>query len=90
GREYRLKSEYDVEVQLASVACSFARWVTRDDGAEVDLEELRQSRVGMVVVDVRERPVILFEGDWQLRSAAKYLPPHYVLSETAHGVVTQK
>jgi peptide chain release factor 3 len=88
--KYRLKSEYDVEASLASVACSFARWVTRDDGQDVDLEELRQSRVGMVVVDVRDRPVILFEGDWQLRSAAKYLPPHYVLSETAHGVVTQK
>jgi len=88
--KYRLKAEYDVDTSLASVNCSFARWVTRDDDGDVDLEELRQARVGIVVVDVRDRPVILFEGDWQLRSAAKYLPPHYVLNETAHGVVRRE
>ena len=85
--KYRLKAEYDVEASLASIACSFARWVTRDDGAEVDMEALRQARVGLAVVDVRGRPVLLFEGDWQLRAAVKYLPAHYVLNETAHGVV---
>jgi hypothetical protein len=45
--------------------------------------------VGTPVVDVRERPVLLLEGDWQLSSAAKYMPD-YVLAETAHGVVRRE
>jgi peptide chain release factor 3 len=87
--KYRLKAEYDVEVRLAPISCSLARWVSRRDGAPVDLDDLRKGHVGTPVVDVRERPVLLLEGEWQLNSAAKYLPD-YVLAETAHGVVRRE
>jgi hypothetical protein len=57
----------------------------RVDGAPVDLDDLRKGGVGTPVVDVRERPVLLLEGEWQLNLTAKYLPD-YVLAETPHGV----
>jgi hypothetical protein len=40
----------------------------------------------MVVVDVRERPVMLFAGDWQLNAALRDLPD-YEFAETATGVL---
>jgi len=86
--KYRLKNEYDVDVRLEGIACSFARWVTRKDGGEVDLDELRRAGVGIPVVDVRDRPVLLFEGEWQMNSAVKYLPD-YAFAETAVGVVVR-
>jgi peptide chain release factor 3 len=87
--KYRLGAEYDVDVRLGPISCSLARWVSRRDGAPVDLDDLRKGGVGMPVVDVRERPVLLLEGDWQLNLTAKYLPD-YVLAETAHGVVRRE
>ncbi len=86
--KYRLKAEYDVEVVLESIACSCARWVTRKGGGNVDMEELRRARVGIPVEDVRGRPVLLFESEWAVGTAPKYLPD-YELAETAHGVVVR-
>jgi peptide chain release factor 3 len=86
--KYRLKSEYDVEVRLEPIGYTFARWMARKDGEPVDLEELRKARAGLPVVDVRDRPVLLFQGDWQLNSAVRELPG-YTFSETARGVVAR-
>jgi peptide chain release factor 3 len=87
---YRLENEYDVDVRLESIPYSYARWVTRTGGAAVDAEVLRKAEVGIHVVDVRGRPVLLFQSEWQLGSAPKYLPEDYVLAETAHGVVVRE
>jgi len=57
--KYRLKAEYDVDVRLEPVACAFAHWVARRDGADVDFEVLRAARAGTPVVDVRGRAVLL-------------------------------
>jgi peptide chain release factor 3 len=84
--KHRLRAEYAVEVRLEPVAYRFARWVSRADGRDIDTEELRGIRPGMVVRDVRDRPVVLFEGEWALRSAEKF-HPDLVFAETAHGVV---
>jgi hypothetical protein len=40
------------------------------------------------VVDVRARPVLLFAGNWQLKSALQYLPD-YAFAETARGIVVR-
>ena len=85
--KYRLKAEYDVDVRLEGVECAFARWVTREDGSDVDMEALIRAQAGTPVVDVRGRPVLLFKGNWQLNIASKELPD-YTFGETAHGVVT--
>jgi peptide chain release factor 3 len=86
--KYRLKAEYDVDVALEGIACSFARWVSRRDGGVVDMDELRRARVGIAAVDVRGRPVLLFESEWHVNTASKYLPD-YQFAETAHGVVVR-
>ena len=42
-----------------------------------------------MVVDVRERPVMLFAGDWQLNAALRDLPELEFL-ETASGVLVRQ
>jgi hypothetical protein len=54
----------------------------------VDLSDLARLDIGTPVVDVRARPVLLFAGDWQLKSALKYLPD-YDFGETARGIVVR-
>jgi peptide chain release factor 3 len=83
-----MASEYDVKVRIEPVPQRFARWVSRVDGASVDLQELSRAQIGLVAVDVRNRPVVLFEGDWALRSAERF-HPELVFAETAVGVVVR-
>lgn len=85
----RLKAEYDVDIRYEPISVMHARWITRQDGKPVDLQALVDARPGTVVVDVRERPVVLFSGDWQLNAAIKELP-EYVFSEAARGVVVRE
>lgn len=87
--KHRLKAEYGVDVRLEPTVYQFARWVSRRDGEDVDLDVLRRAGIGMPVLDVRERPVLLFQGEWQLNSALRELPD-YVFAETARGVVMRE
>jgi peptide chain release factor 3 len=86
--KYRMASEYDVDVRIESVSQRFARWVSRVDGAPVDLSALSRAEIGLVAVDVRGRPVLLFDGDWALRTAERF-HPELVFAETAVGVVVR-
>jgi peptide chain release factor 3 len=86
--KYRMASEYDVNVRIETVPQRFARWVSRTDGTPVDIQQLARAQIGLAAVDVRDRPVILFEGDWALRSAEKF-HPELVFAETAVGVVVR-
>ena len=54
----------------------------------MDLEEVASAVEGMVVLDIRDRPVVLFDREWALRSAEKF-HPEYVMAETASGVVVR-
>ncbi|HEX7604384.1 MAG TPA: peptide chain release factor 3 [Polyangiaceae bacterium] len=82
--KFRLKNEYDVDVRLEPMDIEFARWVSREDGAPVDLLAFDRERVGTPVIDVRDRPVVLFGGQWQLNSAERTFKG-IIYSETAHG-----
>ena len=82
--KHRLKSEYDVEARLEPMACEYARWISREDGAELDLLAYDRERIGVPARDVRGRPVVLFAGDWQLNSAKREFPG-VVYAETARG-----
>jgi peptide chain release factor 3 len=86
--KYRMASEYDVQARIESVPHQVARWVFRADGAPVDVQELVRKDIGLVTVDVRDRPVILFEGDWSLHTAERF-HPELVFAETAIGVVVR-
>jgi peptide chain release factor 3 len=72
--KFRLKNEYDVDVRLEPMSVEFARWIAREDGKPVEPADLRaydKERVGVPVLDVRDRPVVLFAGEWQLNSAKR-------------------
>jgi len=86
--KYRLESEYGVEVRVEAVPWVLARWPARADGAPVDLELLQDAIEGMVVLDVRDRPVVLFDRAWALQTAER-VHPEYVFAETATGVVVR-
>jgi len=86
--KYRLEAEYGVEVRIEAVPWVLARWPSRADGTPVDLEMLQDAVEGMVVLDVRERPVVLFDRAWALQTAER-VHPEYVFAETATGVVVR-
>jgi peptide chain release factor 3 len=83
--KFRLKSEYDVDARIEPMSCEFARWVSRDDGEDVDLLRFDRERLGVPARDVRGRPVVLFAGEWQLNSAKREMSGiNY--AETARGL----
>jgi peptide chain release factor 3 len=86
--KYRLESEYGAQVRLEPVPWQLARWPSRADGAPLDLEALSDAVEGMVVLDVRGRPVVLFDRAWALQTAER-LHPEFVFGETATGVVVR-
>jgi peptide chain release factor 3 len=86
--KYRLDSEYGVQARLETVPYRLARWVGRSDGAPLDLDDLSSAVEGMVVLDVRDRVVVLFDRPWVLQTAER-LHPEYVFAETATGVVVR-
>jgi peptide chain release factor 3 len=86
--KYRMASEYDVQVRIESVPQHLARWVSRVDGGEVDLLALARKEIGLVAVDARDRPVILFEGEWSLHTAERF-HPELAFAETAIGVIVR-
>jgi peptide chain release factor 3 len=79
---YRLRSEYDVEVRLETLPIEFARWVKSANGTPVDLGAYDRERVGVAALNVRNKPVILFAGEWQLNSAKRTFPD-LLFEETA-------
>ncbi len=79
---YRLQHEYDCEVRLEPMPVEFARWVSRKDGAPIDLAAYDRERVGVSALNVRGKPVVLFAGEWQLNSAKRTFP-ELIFDETA-------
>jgi peptide chain release factor 3 len=86
--KYRLEKEYGVEVRREAVPWQLARWVTRADGQPLDLDALHGAVEALVVLDVRDRVVALFDREWALRSAEK-LHPELRFAEAATGVVVR-
>jgi peptide chain release factor 3 len=86
--KYRLEKEYGVEVRREAVPYQLARWVTRADGGALDLDEVQGAIEALVVLDVRDRVVALFDREWALRTAEK-LHPELRFAEAASGVVVR-
>jgi peptide chain release factor 3 len=83
---HRLQSEYGVEVRVEPVPYECARWISPANGAKLDLTKVTGARLGTIVLDVRDRPVMLFDNEWSARNAERH-HPELVFSETAVGVV---
>jgi peptide chain release factor 3 len=86
--KYRLESEYGVAVRLEGVPWQLARWASRADGTPLEVDALSDAVEGIVVLDIRDRPVVLFDRPWALQTAER-IHPEYVFGETATGVVVR-
>jgi len=86
--KYRLEKEYGVEVRREAVPYQLARWVSRADGQALDLDALHGAIEGLVVLDVRDRVVALFDREWALRTAERF-HPELRFAEAATGVVVR-
>ncbi len=62
--QHRLKAEYGVEAQLDKLPYTQARWVF---GENVDMKEVTRTGTVQCLLDVEERPLLLFETDWMRR-----------------------
>jgi peptide chain release factor 3 len=86
--KFRLEAEYGVEVRVETVPYQLARWVSRVDGVPIDPDDISGALEGLVVLDVWDRPVVLFDREWALRTAEKF-HPELRFAETATGVVVR-
>jgi peptide chain release factor 3 len=64
----RMESEYGVPVAFDRLPYQHARWIEGDVQPEV-LDKLERSGRTVCLYDVENRPLVLFENDWQLRTA---------------------
>lgn len=62
--QHRLKNEYAVEAQLDKLPYTQARWIFGDN---INLKEITQTGTVQCLLDVEERPLLLFETDWMRR-----------------------
>ena len=69
----RLKSEYGVECDIDRLKYTIARWVTWPEDAVTT--ELKLPTLGVLQsVDRDERPVLLFESNWELQYCERENP----------------
>ena len=83
---YRNAEWNSEESHLTPLEYNIARCVSPTNGKPLDFEKLQNACTGLIVLDIRERPVVLFEHDWSVRFAQERLPD-VEFAETAQGVV---
>jgi peptide chain release factor 3 len=68
--QYRLREEYGAAIEYDRLPFIHARWVERDDAADDDewLDRFERPGRSTCLLDVAERPLVLFETDWALRT----------------------
>jgi peptide chain release factor 3 len=64
--QHRLLSEYGVHISLSQLPYKHARWV---EGEPFEPAKFERSGHTTCVLDVENRPLILFDSDWALRQA---------------------
>ncbi len=64
--EYRLKKEYNVDIDIVMQPYEVARWLSYKDGSPVTPESLKGAERGMFVYDIVKRPVLLLNNEWAL------------------------
>ncbi len=64
--KYRLKSEYNVEINFEHLPYKFVRWIEND----IVPENLSLTSTTKIAKDIHERPVLLFANDWSIHWAA--------------------
>ena len=77
--EYRLKSEYGVDITRETLPYRFVRWIAR---TPKPIDRLRLTSTTVPAVDRAGRDVLLFENEWSIRLAMEN-NEGLVLNETA-------
>jgi peptide chain release factor 3 len=80
--KYRLKAEYSVDVRFDRLKFQHARWVGNE---EFDAEEFERKTGATCLIDVEERPLVLFENEWLLRRAEEENPKVKFISAVQPG-----
>jgi peptide chain release factor 3 len=68
---HRLEHEYGVTAKLDFLPYKHARWV---EGSRPAIDQLASGIGRTLVYDSRERPLLLFESEWSLRTAMEKAP----------------
>lgn len=61
--EYRLKNEYGATLLINNLPFQLSRWII---GESDDIENIKGLDSGMLLVDTKERPVVLVNNEWSL------------------------
>jgi peptide chain release factor 3 len=64
--QYRLKHEYNVEVRFEPLRFQHARWI---GNADFDPDEFESKSGATCLIDIEQRPLVLFENDFRLQRA---------------------
>ena len=64
--EHRLKHEYGADILMNVLPFTVARWLSAKD-KNLDLKSIKNMDSGMLVNDVKDRPVALVNNEWQLK-----------------------
>jgi peptide chain release factor 3 len=69
--EYRLKNEYGVDIIMDRLSFSVARWL---GGTEANIKAMKSIDSGMIIHDIKERPVLLLSNEWAIRWVSERNP----------------
>ncbi len=61
--EYRLRSEYNVEIKLEHQGYRFIRWIENED---IDIDKTIVTSDSRKVKDLKDRNLLLFQSDWAI------------------------
>jgi peptide chain release factor 3 len=64
--EYRLKTEYGVDIVRQPLSYNLARWVKSDAEGGFDYKDITLTSTSMIVLDRDDEPVVLFESEWAI------------------------
>ena len=64
--QYRLESEYNVEIRMEQLPYEHVRWIENDD---IDVTSLSVTSDTKKVKDLRDRPLLLFTHPWSIQTA---------------------
>lgn len=63
---HRLENEYGVSAKLDFLPYKVARWI---EGPSADVDRIGSGIGRSLVYDSKDRPLVLFESEWSLRTA---------------------
>ncbi|MBR6483821.1 MAG: peptide chain release factor 3, partial [Clostridiales bacterium] len=82
--EYRLKSEYGVDILRTPLNYRLARWV-KSEVEDFDYHDLTLTSTSMLVLDRDDEPVVLFESEWAVDWAVDHNEPLKLHFEDIHS-----